>query len=163
MNPKKGAGVTSRVLVYQANGVQGAATLRRVQQAGFRARALVRNSERAEALEALGFEAAIADLNDREALLRAHDSAEHVILQIPAYADSIVRRATENAVAAMQSVNHRSVIVKMANPTSERVVPDSGFSANAIVAEGLRASGIAYSVVGIGFWRRDRGPEDGSV
>src|SRR4051794_20943009 len=44
----------SRVLVYQANGVQGAATLRRVRQAGFTSRALIRDASRAAALVDLG-------------------------------------------------------------------------------------------------------------
>jgi uncharacterized protein YbjT (DUF2867 family) len=137
----------SRVLVYQANGVQGAATLRRVRQAGFTSRALIRDASRAAALVDLGVEVAIADFADREALIRAHQSVDHVVLQIPAYADAFVARATDNAVFAMRAAHVKGAVIKMASPTPSRAVPDSGFSANLVVLERMRSSGIPFAMV----------------
>jgi uncharacterized protein YbjT (DUF2867 family) len=137
----------SRVLVYQANGVQGGATLRRVQQAGFTARGLIRNASRAAALIDLGFEVAVADFADREALIRAHESVDHVILQIPAYADAFVASAIDNAICAMETARVKGVVIKMANPTSLQATANSGFSANRIVQERMRSSAMPYSVV----------------
>lgn len=137
----------SRVLVYQANGVQGAATARLVRQAGYTTRVLIREASKKEMFTSYGIEVAIADLHDRSALLSAHQSVDHVVLQIPAYTDAFVAKAIENAAFAMESKAIKGAIVKMANPTPSRFVPDSGFSANAIVLKRMRASTIPFSVV----------------
>ena len=137
----------SRVLVYQANGVQGAATLRRIQQAGFTARALIRNKPRATELAQSGVEVAVADLSDRDALIRAHQSVDYAVVQIPAYADAFVERAIENARSAMELARVKGAIIKMANPTSLLATPDSGFSANQIVLERMQSSSMAFSVL----------------
>lgn len=84
---------------------------------------------------------------DREAILRAHESVDYAVLQIPAYADFFVAKAIGHATLAMELHRVKGAIVKMANPTPESVVPDSGFSANAIVLERLRASAVPLSVV----------------
>lgn len=137
----------SRVLVYQANGVQGAATLRGIMREGFAARALIRNASRAADFTARGVEVAVADLMDRDALIRAHESIDYVVVQIPAHADAFVASAVDNAVCAMESAGVQGAVIKMANPTPVRAEPDSGFSANAIVLERMRRSTIRFSVV----------------
>lgn len=137
----------SRVLVYQANSIQGAATVSRVQQAGYLTRALIRDRSRAADLLNRSIETAIADLNDREALRRAHDSIDYVILQVPAYSDAFVAAVMDNVVDAMEQARIKGVIVKLANPTPMVAAPDSGFSANAIVLGALRHSGVPYAVV----------------
>jgi uncharacterized protein YbjT (DUF2867 family) len=137
----------SRVLVYQANGVQGGATLRRIQEAGFTARALIRNTSRAAEHSSLGVEVAVADLADRDALIRAHQSVDYVVLQIPAYADAFVATAIENAINALEATRVKGAIIKTANPSSLEATPDSGFSANAIVLNRMRSSAIPFSVV----------------
>lgn len=137
----------SRVLVYQANGVQGAATARLVQQAGYTTRVLIRDATKGGIFASRGMEVAIADLHDRAALQEAHESVDHVLLQIPAYADDFVTRAIDNAAFAMESNAVAGVIVKMANPTPAQFVANSGFSTNALVLERLRASRIPFSVV----------------
>jgi uncharacterized protein YbjT (DUF2867 family) len=137
----------SRVLVYQANGVQGAAVLRHVRGAGFTARALIRNPSRAAELICRGIEVAVADLTDREALTRAHESVDYAVVQIPAYADAFVARAIENATLAMDSARVKGAIIKMASPSSMHATPDSGFSANLIVLERMVSSATAFSVV----------------
>jgi uncharacterized protein YbjT (DUF2867 family) len=137
----------SRVLVYQANSIQGGATVSRVQQAGYLTRALIRDRSKAADLVDRGIETAIADLNDLEALRRAHDSVDYVILQVPAYSDAFAAAVMDNAVAAMERACIKGVIVKLANPTPMVPASDSGFSANAIVLRALRRSGIPYAVV----------------
>lgn len=137
----------SRVLVYQANGAQGGATLSRVRQAGYITRALIRNPATAQALIGRGMEVAVADFHDREALLRAHEAVDFVILQIPAYKDAFVASAMENALFAMTSCNVKSAILKMANPTPLQMVPDSGFSANHVVMRAMGSSSIPYSII----------------
>jgi uncharacterized protein YbjT (DUF2867 family) len=137
----------SRVLVYQANGVQGSATLRHVLQAGFTARALLRSTSKAAELTSRGVEVAVADLTDREGLIRAHQSVDHVVMQIPAYGDAFVKTAVENAVCAMQVARVGGVILKMSNPTSSHATPDSGFSANGIVRKAMQSAGIEFSAV----------------
>jgi uncharacterized protein YbjT (DUF2867 family) len=136
----------SRVLVYQANGVQGSATLRHVLQAGFTARALLRSTSKAAELTSRGVEVAVADLTDREGLIRAHQSVDHVVMQIPAYGDAFVKTAVENAVCAMQVARVGGVILKMSNPTSSHATPDSGFSANGIVRKAMQSARRMLSI-----------------
>jgi uncharacterized protein YbjT (DUF2867 family) len=137
----------SRILVYQANSVQGAATLRHVQQAGFETRALIRNKSTATGLIARGVEVAVADFADRDALLRAHRSVDFAVVQIPAYADAFVATAIANATFAMKAARVEGAVIKMANPSSSQALPNSGFSANSIVLEMVRSCGIEHSVV----------------
>jgi uncharacterized protein YbjT (DUF2867 family) len=68
-------------------------------------------------------------------------------MQIPAYADAFVAAAVENVVNALEATRVKSAIIKMANPSSVEATPDSGFSANAIVLNGMRSSAIPFSVV----------------
>jgi NAD(P)H dehydrogenase (quinone) len=147
MNPKSGVSHMSRVLVYQANGVQGAATLRCAQQSGHVPRALVRDASRRDDFIRKGVEVAVADLTDRDALIRAHESIDFVLLQIPAYSDAFVAQAIDNAVIAMESASVRGAIIKMANPTPSFLVSDTGFSTSAIVRERMRSSPIPWAAI----------------
>jgi len=75
------------VLVTGATGQQGGATARALLAAGVPVRALVRNpaSDRARAVEALGAELVIGDLDDRDSLVRAAQGARAVFsVQMPA-------------------------------------------------------------------------------
>jgi uncharacterized protein YbjT (DUF2867 family) len=136
-----------RVLVYQANGVQGAATLRCVQQSGYIPRALIRNSPRNSEPLGHGVEVAVADLTDREALIRAHRCIDYVLLQIPAYSDAFAAEAIDNVAVAMELAGVRGAIVKMASPTPSILAPDTGFSTNAIVRERIRSVTIPAAVI----------------
>ena len=137
----------SRVLVYQANSVQGSATARAVQQAGYTTRVLIRNRSTEESLLKSGFEVAVADLLDREALRRAHESVDQVVLQIPAYSDAFASQAIDNAASALETMGVQSAVIKMANPTPARSWPNSGFSVNAILLDRMRTSAVPFCVV----------------
>jgi uncharacterized protein YbjT (DUF2867 family) len=137
----------SRVLVYQANGVQGAATLNRIAEAGYVTRAMIRNRSAAARLLHRGIEVAVADLQDLSSLRRAHEGVDYVVLQVPAYGDDFVAEAMANARVALESARIKGAVIKMANPMPLRVVPNSGFSANAVVLQAMHGSTIPYSVV----------------
>lgn len=136
-----------RVLVYQANGAQGAAVVRHVREAGYATRVLIRNESKSGTFTGQGIEVAVADLLDRDAMARAHESVDHVVLQIPAHADAFVAKAVENAVLAMTLHGVKGTIVKMAHATPAASVPDSGFSANAILLKRLQSCPVPFSVV----------------
>jgi uncharacterized protein YbjT (DUF2867 family) len=137
----------SRTLVYQANGVQGAAVVRHLERTGHQIRALIRDGSKAAGFLARGIEVAVADLRDRAALCRAHEGIDHVILQIPARDDAFAEVAIGNAVAAMRETSVLGVIVKMANPTPTMHAANTGFSVNSIIAGEVRRSGIPHSVI----------------
>jgi uncharacterized protein YbjT (DUF2867 family) len=137
----------SRILVYQANGVQGAAVVRHLERTGHRIRALIRDGSKAAGFLARGIEVAIADLRDRTALCRAHEGIDHAIVQIPARDDAFAQVAIGNAVAALRQSRIAGVIVKMANPTPSTQKANTGFSVNSIIAEAMRRSGLPHSVI----------------
>lgn len=137
----------SRVLVYQANGAQGAAVARYVNQAGYTTRVLIRDKSKAVNFTSIGIEVAVADLLDHESVARAHESVDYVIVQIPAYTDAFVSEAIENAVHAMVLHGVKGAFIKMANVTPALFMPDSGFSANVIILKKLQSCSIPFSVV----------------
>lgn len=72
------------VLVTGATGRQGGATARALLAAGVPVRALVRDSARAKALEALGAELVVGDLHDVDSVIRAAKGARAVFsVQMP--------------------------------------------------------------------------------
>ncbi|MEU8414627.1 NmrA family NAD(P)-binding protein [Amycolatopsis japonica] len=72
------------VLVTGATGRQGGATARALLAAGVPVRALVRDPARAKAVEALGAELVVGDLNDVESVIRAAKGARAVFsVQMP--------------------------------------------------------------------------------
>jgi uncharacterized protein YbjT (DUF2867 family) len=68
------------ILVTGATGTVGSFLVKKLGAAGVRARALVRSPEKAEAIEALGLEAAVGDLDKPETLAPALASVERVFL-----------------------------------------------------------------------------------
>jgi uncharacterized protein YbjT (DUF2867 family) len=68
------------ILVTGATGTVGSFLVKKFGAAGVRARALVRSLEKAEAIEALGLEAAVGDLDKPETLAPALASVERVFL-----------------------------------------------------------------------------------
>ena len=68
------------ILVTGATGTVGSFLVKKLGAAGVRARALVRSREKAEAIEALGLEAAVGDLDQPETLAPALAGVERVFL-----------------------------------------------------------------------------------
>jgi len=137
----------SRVLVYQSNSVQGNAVLEHARQAGLTVRALIRNTAKASFLKQQGFEVVEADLLESKALIDAHESVDFVIAQIPAYSDSFAACAIKNSIAAMRQHKIKGAVLKMANPTPDTDVPDTGFSVNSNIVSEMNSSGIPFTVV----------------
>ncbi len=70
----------NNILVTGATGTVGSFLVRKLGAAGVRARALVRSREKAEAVEALGLEAAVGDLDKPETLAPALEGIARVFL-----------------------------------------------------------------------------------
>ncbi|HEY0377278.1 MAG TPA: SDR family oxidoreductase [Pyrinomonadaceae bacterium] len=70
----------NNILVTGATGTVGSFLVRKLGAAGVAARALVRSREKAEAVEALGLEAAVGDLDKPETLAPALEGVERVFL-----------------------------------------------------------------------------------
>lgn len=70
----------SNILVTGATGTVGSFLVKKLGAAGVRARALVRGRDKAQAVEALGLEAAVGDLDKPETLAPALEGVEKVFL-----------------------------------------------------------------------------------
>ncbi|WP_042160828.1 SDR family oxidoreductase [Paenibacillus gorillae] len=93
-----------KVLVYGAAGVQGGAVADKLLQAGFEVHAFARTAEKAEQLRSRGIQAQQGDLNDYESLLKAHQHADIVYLQLPVdYRPEAVKQYLKNAINAAKS------------------------------------------------------------
>jgi len=135
------------VLVYLANGVQGAAVVRAARQRGVKVRALVRDRPRAQALAASGVELAQGDLRDPASLRLASAGLDHAILQIPIGSQDEMRVATGNALAASVACGLKSLVLKLASASRPASCPEPSFVANAMIEDIVRQSGLPFAIV----------------
>ena len=135
------------VLVYLANGVQGAAAVRAARQCGVKVRALVRDQARAQPLAALGVEFAQGDLRDPASLRLASAGLDHAILQIPIGSQDEMRVATGNALAASVACGLKSLVLKLASASRPASCPEPSFVANAMIEDMVRQSGLPFAIV----------------
>ncbi|TCP75009.1 NAD(P)H dehydrogenase (quinone) [Rhizobium sp. PP-CC-2G-626] len=135
------------VLVYLANGVQGSAVVRATLKRGFKARVLVRDKRRFEALQALGVELAEGDLSDQASLRVANRGVGHVVLQIPTGSEADMRAQTEHALAAAAMEGVQSLVLKLASASRPTPCSEPSFVANATVENLVRRSGIPFAIV----------------
>jgi uncharacterized protein YbjT (DUF2867 family) len=102
-----------RVLVYAANGVQGSAIARALNEEGFRVRACLRDRSKA-ALLGGAMEIAVADLDDRTALRAAHRGIEAAVLTVPRSCErERLLRWTRHAAEAARDARVRLVVLNL--------------------------------------------------
>lgn len=138
---------TRPILVYLANGVQGAAVVRAVLRRGLKVRALVRNRTRSQALNLPGVELAEGDLLDVDSLRAANAGVAHAVLQFPIGSDDVARAQVENALSATIACGLTSIVLKL--PSASRPAPceEPSFVSNAMIEAMVRHSGVRCAVV----------------
>lgn len=138
---------TRPILVYLANGVQGAAVVRAALRRALKVRALVRNRARCQALNLPGVELVEGDVADVDSLRAASTGVAHAILQIPIGSDDAMRVQVENALSASTACGLTSIILKL--PSASRPAPceEPSFVSNAMIEASVRRSGIPFAVV----------------
>lgn len=136
--------VTGPILVFLANGVQGAAVVRAARRRGYPVRRLVRA---AIGPEQPGIEAARGDLDDPESLALACSGAAHVVLQVPTGAAADMIRRAQAAVNAAERAGVRSLVLKLASTSRSTSCSEPSFVANAEVQAVVRAAGIPCATV----------------
>ncbi|MFF2089199.1 SDR family oxidoreductase [Paenibacillus sp. NPDC058174] len=117
-----------KVLVYGAAGVQGGAVADKLLQAGFEVYAFARTEEKTEQLRSRGIHAQLGDLNDYESLVKAHQHADIVYLQLPVdYRAELAKRYLKNAIDAAKSAQIELLVLN-----TNVFVPDQATEAVAI-------------------------------
>jgi uncharacterized protein YbjT (DUF2867 family) len=138
---------TRPVLVYLANGVQGAAVVRAASRRGYRVRALVRRRVPCPALNLPGVEIAEGDLDDVCSLRAASAGIHHVVLQLPLGSSKAMRVQAENALSATKTAGIKSMVLKLASASRLPPCPEPSFVSNALVEAMVRHSGVPFAVV----------------
>lgn len=138
------------VAVHGATGTQGAPMARRLLEDGHRVRAVVRHPDADRSLPA-GAEPYAADLLDGDALARAYDGVDAVVLHLPLEfaADRAVPQA-ERALEALERAGVRRVVFNAGGPVPPEPVGVPYLDARVHVARALAAGPFAGTVVGPG-------------
>jgi len=132
------------ILVAGATGTTGGEVVRLLQEQGEPFTAMVRSAAKAEALQAAGIDAVVADLTDRVSLGQAMKGAESLFLLSASVADQADLQL--NAVEAAEKASV-GFIVKVSALGADPESPLALGRAHADVEEGLAASGIPHAIL----------------
>lgn len=135
------------VLIYLANGVQGAAVARAALHHGLQVRGLVRNPAHASALKARGVQVVQADLFDPGSLVAASQGASSAIIQLPMGTGDEMCAQAAHAFNAAKIAGLSSVILKLASASRTEPCEEPSFVANAMVEDIARRSGLLSAIV----------------
>jgi len=130
------------VLVYGATGAQGKPVARRLLEAGYRTRILLRPGEDAPDLVAMGAESVTGDMSDRDSLDRASDGAEFVFLLVP-FLDPKANYGL-NAVDAAQKAGVRRIVWNASGAIPSVETGNPGVDMRRTVLTHLDRSGIGF-------------------
>jgi len=140
-----------KMLVYCANGLQGQSAAQRLLKSGHQVRALVRDTNRAAPLAAVGAEIVFADLDsdDLANLQRAHEGIDYVILQLVAGDDGPRRK--KKGLRALECIRRergiKGVIFNAAVQYPRHIEELPTWVATKGIEDDLRRSKIPFSVI----------------
>jgi uncharacterized protein YbjT (DUF2867 family) len=135
------------VLIYLANGVQGAAVTRAALHHGLQVRALVRRPAHASALKERGVQLVQADLFDPGSLVAASQGASSAIIQLPTGTRDEMCAQAVHAFNAAKIAGLSSIILKLASASRAEPCEEPSFVANAMVEDIARRSGLLSAIV----------------
>jgi len=138
---------TRPILVYLANGVQGAAVVHAVLRRGLKVRALVRNAARCPALNLRGVDLVEGDLLDVDSLRAASTGVAHAVLQIPIGSEDVMRAQAENALSATAAAGLTSIILKLSSASRPPPCEEVSFISNAMIEAMLCRSAVPCAIV----------------
>ena len=138
--------MTQQILVYGANGSQGAPVVQTLIAEGYRVRTLTRDMDKSRQWVEKGVDIVAADMGDPDSLARASEGCDAVFLLVPA-----VRRSAEegvtfgvNAVKAAKAAGVTRVIWNTSGPVAEETSEHAESDANARVLRQLREERLSY-------------------
>ena len=136
-----------KILVYGATGAQGIPVVRRLLQEGYHVRALVRNSQKAEALQQAGAEITVGNLGDLASLEVANKGIDSVFMYLPLEFNSVVTEYGQNAIKAAKAAGVRHLVFN-----TSVLVPGFYTNVKALdlkrdVEMYLRESGLPYIIL----------------
>lgn len=136
------------VLVYGANGLVGQAIVSELCRAGLSVRAMVRDVDRAAEHRALGAEVVSADLEDTDALTRAHKGVRAVLLQLPAAMEPPIKRHLgSTAISIIEKAGVERVIYHAAVQIPRRSQELPSFAVTADIEQELRTKVVTSTVI----------------
>lgn len=137
-----------QVLVYGANGVQGSAIARRLQELGFAVRGAVRTPEKAQVLRRAGVEVVALDLDDEGSLRRASEGMDAVVLTPPLDWDRArVLRHSENAARAAQKAGVPRLLLNTATRIPVEITDVPAFETRRAIEDIVAGSGVPNAIL----------------
>ena len=140
------------ILLTGATGKTGGETARALAARGVKARALVRNEQKAAALKAAGFELVVGDVTDAASVTRALAGVDRLLLLMPNGQKQLEQEKQVVDLAKKAGVKH---IVKMSSmeamPTAKAPIPQIHWASE----EYIRASGMAWTMIKPNFFMQN--------
>jgi NAD(P)H dehydrogenase (quinone) len=137
-----------QVLVYGANGVQGGAIARRLQELGFAVRGAVRDPVKSQGLRQAGIEVVAIDLDDEASLRRASDGMHAVVLTPPLdWNRSRVLRHSENAVRAARQAGVPRLVLNTATRIPAEITDVPAFETRRAIEDVVLGSGVSNVIL----------------
>lgn len=140
------------ILLTGATGKTGGETAKALAARGVKARALVRNPEKAAGLKSLGIDVAIGDATDADAVAKALAGCEKLLLLMPNGQHQLTLEKTVIDLAKKAGVRH---VVKMSSmeavPDAKAPIPQIHWASE----EYIRASGLAWTMIKPNFFMQN--------
>lgn len=135
------------VLVFLADGVQGAAVVRAALRHGLSVRALVRRPSLSRWSGVAGVETVAGDLDDAASLRDACRGAGAAVLHFPSGTPEAMRRRARDAASAARTEGIGAVILRLSSASRPAPCTEPSFLANQAAEEEVRRSGLPVAVV----------------
>lgn len=133
------------ILSYGATGVQGGPVARRLLEAGHTVRTVIRNPERAQALEKMGLEVFKGDLSDPASLEVASKGVDAVFLILPLGGNPV--EFVHNAIQAAKQADVGYIVLDTSGQTPKVPTGSPMMDYRLALEAGLRDSGIPSVIV----------------